>query len=122
MELIIFLICMPTLLGPDFREKTCFFLLHQTGHGCSRHQCQEDCSVSSLRLRSRGTGRIFDQWKIRAFRRFVHMEPRQTYENLNAQAFKNLNVKIEVEFLAGAVNNLTATVCGLGSILFTRRR
>ena len=50
------------------------------------------------------------------------MEPRQTYENLNAQAFKNLNVKIEVEFLAGAVNNLTATVCGLGSILFTRRR
>ena len=49
-------------------------------------------------------------------------EPRQTYENLNAQAFKNLNVKIEVEFLAGAVNNLTATVCGLGSILFTRRR
>ena len=63
-----------------------------------------------------------DQWKIRAFRRFVRMEPRQTYENLNAQAFKNLNVKIEVEFLAGAVNNLTAMVCGLGSILFTRRR
>ena len=45
------------------------------------------------------------------------MEPRQTYENLNAQAFKNLNVKIEVEFLASAVNNLTATVCGLGSVL-----
>ena len=50
------------------------------------------------------------------------MEPRQTYENLNAQAFKNLNVKIEAEFLAGAVNNLTATVCGLGSVLFPRRR
>ena len=28
MESIIFLICLPTLLGPDFREKkTCFFLL-----------------------------------------------------------------------------------------------
>ena len=73
-------------------------------------------------LRSRGTRRIFDRWKIRAFRRFVHMEPRQTYENLNAQAFKNLNVNIEAEFLAGAVNNLTATVCGLGSVLCIRRR
>ena len=38
------------------------------------------------------------------------MEPRQTYENLDAQAFKTLNTKIEDEFLAGAVNYLTAAV------------
>ena len=38
------------------------------------------------------------------------MEPRQTYESLDAQAFKDLNTKIEDEFLAGAVNNLTAMV------------
>ena len=38
------------------------------------------------------------------------MEPRQTYENLDAQAFKTLNTKIEDEILAGAVNNLTTTL------------
>ena len=38
------------------------------------------------------------------------MEPRQTYENLNAQAFKTLNIKIEDELLASVVNNLTATL------------
>ena len=38
------------------------------------------------------------------------MEARQTYENLDVQAFKNLNTKIEDEFLAGAVNYLTAAV------------
>ena len=38
------------------------------------------------------------------------MEARQTYENLDVQAFKNLNVKIEDEFLAGAVNYLTTAV------------
>ena len=38
------------------------------------------------------------------------MEPSQMYENLNAEAFKNLNTKIEDEFIAGAVNNFTATV------------
>ena len=44
------------------------------------------------------------------FGRFVHMESRQTYENLDAQAFKTLKTKFEDEFLAGAVNNLTAPV------------
>ena len=39
------------------------------------------------------------------------MEPRQTYKNLDAQAFKILHTKIEDEFLAGAVKDLTATVC-----------
>ena len=38
------------------------------------------------------------------------MEPRQTYKNLDAQAFKILRTKIEDEFLAGAVNDLTTTV------------
>ena len=38
------------------------------------------------------------------------MEPRQTYENLDVQAFKYLNTKIEDEFLAGAVDYLTAAV------------
>ena len=38
------------------------------------------------------------------------MEPCQMYENLNAEAFKNLNIKIEDEFIAAAVNNFTATV------------
>ena len=38
------------------------------------------------------------------------MEGRQTCENLDVQAFKNLNTKIEDEFLAGAVNYLTAAV------------
>ena len=66
--------------------------------------------IFTLRLCSHGTGRIFYRWKIRAFGRFVDMEPRQTYEILDAQAFKNLNTKIEGEFLAGAVNNLTAMV------------
>ena len=39
------------------------------------------------------------------------MEPRQTYQNLDAQAFKILHTKIEDEFLAGAVNDLNATMC-----------
>ena len=38
------------------------------------------------------------------------MEPRQTYENSDAQEFKILHTKIEDEFLAAAVNNLTAMV------------
>ena len=38
------------------------------------------------------------------------MEPRQTYENSEAQAFKILHTKIEDEFLAGAVNNLITMV------------
>ena len=38
------------------------------------------------------------------------MEPRQMYQNLDAQAFKILHTKIEDEFLAGAVKDLTATV------------
>ena len=38
------------------------------------------------------------------------MEPRQTYENSDAQEFKILHTKIENEFLADAVNNLTAMV------------
>ena len=69
-----------------------------------------DFSECWLWLRSNGTGRIFDRWKIRASGRFVLMEPCQMYENLNAEAFKNLNTKIEDEFIAGAVNNFTATL------------
>ena len=38
------------------------------------------------------------------------MEPRQTYENSDAQEFKILHTKIEDEVLADAVNNLTAMV------------
>ena len=38
------------------------------------------------------------------------MEPRQTYEYSDAQAFKILHTKIEDQFLAGAVNNLTTMV------------
>ena len=64
-------------------------------------------SYNTLRQRSHDTGQIFDWWEIV---RFVHMERRQTYENLDAQAFKTLNTKIEDELLAGAVNNLTATL------------
>lgn len=63
-----------------------------------------------LKLRSHSTRQIFDRWKIRVFGRFVHMELRQTYENLDAQAFKTLKTKIEDEFLGDAVNNLSATV------------
>ena len=63
-----------------------------------------------LKRCSHGVRRIFDRPKICAFRRFVHMEPRQTYENLDFQAFKYLNTKIEDEFLAGAVDYLTAAV------------
>ena len=66
--------------------------------------------IKILRLSSHSTGQIFDRWKIRELGRFVHMVLRQTYENLDAQAFKTLNMKIEDEFLAGAVNNLTATM------------
>ena len=66
--------------------------------------------IKILRLRSHRTGQFFDRWKIRVFGRFVHMESRQTYENLDAPAFKILHTKIEHEILAGAVNNLTATV------------
>ena len=66
--------------------------------------------IKILRLRSHRTGQFFDRWKIRVFGRFVHMESRQTYENLDAQAFKTLKTKIEDEFLAVAVNNLTAPV------------
>ena len=52
----------------------------------------------------------FRSVEIHASGRFVLMEPCQMYENLNAEAFKNLNTKIEDEFIAGAVNNFTATV------------
>ena len=62
--------------------------------------------IKILRLRSHRTGQFFDRWKIRVFGRFVHMESRQT----DAQAFKTLKTKIEDEFLAVAVNNLTAPV------------
>ena len=66
--------------------------------------------TSLFRLRSHSARRIFDGPKICAFRHFVHKEACQTYENLDAQAFKNLNTKIKDEFLAGAVNYLTAVV------------
>ena len=46
------------------------------------------------------------------------MEARQTCENLDVQAFKNLNAKIEDEFLAGAVNYLTT----FHVRIFVRRR
>ena len=98
--------------------KTLFCLFFLTGIGLfneiwedSQHfQVVSMWSYNTLRQRSHGTGQIFDRWKIRAFGRFVHIEPRQTYENLDAQAFKTLNTKIEDELLAGAFNNLTATL------------
>ena len=55
----------------------------------------------SLRLSSHGTGWIFHWWKIRAFGRFVHMEPRQTWTSKRSK-FGRISV--------GAVNNLTATM------------
>ena len=46
------------------------------------------------------------------FKHFIHMESHLIYENLDTQAFKNLDTKIKDNFSASAANNLTPPWCG----------
>ena len=65
---------------------------------------------NKLRLRSDGTGGIFNGSKIPTLRCSVHTEPRKPYAHLNATPFRNLNAKIEVKFFTYTVENLNGKV------------